>query len=98
MFPSPMFDNFDISYNDNLTLDEFNRLGIIDGEIERLFYGEYRVIYPGIERGFVIGYTGTKMLVVDFRFDYDKNLVIIEEIRIANGYEIEERFCRPRCR
>ena len=93
-----MFDNFDITYSDSLTLDELNRLGIIDGEIERLFYGEYRVIYPGRETGSVLGYTGTKMLVADFRFDYEQNLVIIEEIKIANGYEIEERFCRPRCR
>lgn len=92
-----MFDNFDIVYSDDFTLDDLNRLGIIDGEIERLFYGEYRVIYPNNETGSVVGYTGLKMLVVNFRFDYDGNLVIIDEIRIANGYEIEERFCRPRC-
>lgn len=93
-----MFDNFDIVYGDDLTLGELNRLGIVDGEIERLFCGECRVIYPNDETGSVVGYTGLKMLVVNFRFDYDRNLVIIDEIRIANGYEIEERFCRPRCR
>ena len=92
-----MFDNFDIAYSDNLT-DELNRLSIIDGEIERLFYGEYRIVYPDNMGGFVIGYTGDKMLRVLFRFDLKENNVIIYEIYIANGQEINDLYCRPVCR
>lgn len=91
-----MFDNFDIVYSDEFTLDELNRIGIVDGEIERLFYGKYRVVY--LQSGFVIGYTALKMLVVEFRLDYDRMIISIDEIKLATGYEIEERYCRPRCR
>lgn len=93
-----MFDNFDTVYSDAFTLDELNRLGIVDGEIGRLLYGEYRIIYMQREIGFVIGYTGAKMLIVDFRLDYSRSQLIIEEIQYANGQEINNLYCRPTCR
>ena len=93
-----MFDNFDTVYGDDLTLNELNRLGIVDGEIERLFYGEYKIVYPGRTYNFLIGYTGAKMVVVDFRFDDNTNRVIIDEIQLANGQEINNLYCGPTCR
>lgn len=93
-----MFDNYDITYSDDFTLDELNRLGITDGDLERLFYGDYKIVYPGPTYNFVIGYTGAKMLVVDFHFDDNVNRVIIDEIQLANGQEINDLYCRPTCR
>ena len=93
-----MFDNFDVVYSDDFTLDDLNRLGIIDGEIERLFYGEYRVVYLQDSGGFVIGHTGIKMIRVFFSFAFGQNLIIIDEIYIANGQEINDLYCRPTCR
>ncbi|AQG80233.1 hypothetical protein [Spirosoma montaniterrae] len=93
-----MFDSFDIVFGDAFTLEELNRLKIIDGEIERLFYGEYRVVYLEGDGGFVIGYTGMKMLRVLFTFAFEQNSVIIDEIYIADGKEINDLYCRPNCR
>ena len=93
-----MFDNFDIRYSDEFTLDELNRLGIADGEIERLFYSEFHVYYPGLMSHYIIGYTGAHFLNVSFRLDLDVNVVIIDEISLANGNEINQNYCRPTCR
>lgn len=93
-----MFENFDITFGDDFTIDQLNKLGIVEGELERLFYGEYRIVYPAGNYGFVIGYTGAKMLIVDFHFDNTDNRVIIDEIQLANGQEINDLYCRPTCR
>lgn len=93
-----MFDNFDILYSDDFMLDELNRLGIVDGEVERLFYGEFHVYYPGLMSHYIIGYTGVHTLNAFFRLNMEENLVIIDEITLANGNEINEAYCRPTCR
>ena len=93
-----MFDNYDITYNNDFTLDTLNQLGIVDGEIERLFYGEFHVYYPASVNHYLIGYTGAHFLNVSFRLDLDANIVIIDEISLANGNEINQNYCRPTCR
>ena len=79
-------------------MDELSRLGLIDGEIERLFYGAYKIVYPGRTYNFVIGYADSKMLIVDFYFDGRANRIIIDEIQIANGQEINDLYGGPTCR
>jgi hypothetical protein len=46
----------------------------------------------------MIGHTGSKMLSVNFRLEYEQNLIIIEEINYSRDYEVDEKYCKIRCR
>ena len=93
-----MFGNFDIDFSNNIDLDYLAGLNVSLFEIERLFYGEYHVYYPNEPVHYMIGHTGSKMLSVNFRLEYEQNLIIIEEINYSRDYEVDEKYCKIRCR
>lgn len=44
-----------------------------------------------------IGYSGSKMLVIDFELDFSGNKIILVEANYPTLYEINENFCKRRC-
>jgi hypothetical protein len=93
-----MLSHFDIKFRRESDWDALHELGLTFQDIEQLFYGEYHVVHFSDHHPFVIGYTNFRMLLVDFAFDFSNGLIIIEEINYARADEIEEKYCKPRCR
>ena len=92
-----MFEYFDIHFREDISFSKIEKLNISFLEIEKIFYSEYHVIYPGSEGYMIIGYTGSKMIISEFYIDYEKNKIIIDEIDFAKPQEVDEKYCKPRC-
>jgi|GEM_PF-7121421 len=89
-----MFTSFDIQYKTEGIFDYLIHYNISTYEVETVFYGENHVFYPDESLSFIIGYTGLRMLIIDFILDFDNNLIIIEQIKIATAHEITHFYCR----
>ena len=89
-----MFEHFTIKYNSKISSAYLEAVGISAGEIEQLFYLDYHVVHVGTRDYFIIGFTGLRMLIVDFELNYEENLIKVEEIYIPNGEDIKEKYCR----
>ena len=74
------------------------KLGLSVLEVEQVFYGEHHVAYLGDEPNLLIGYTGSKRLSIDFYLELESNKIIIADIIYSKPNELDELYCKPRCK
>ena len=84
------------------TSDEIYEAALLLGmdivDIQKVIYGdENREMYMNAEGYSAIGYSGSKMLVVNFKLDFSENKIVIVEANYPTLYEINENFCKRRC-
>lgn len=89
-----MFTSFDIRYKSEAIFDYLLHYNVSTYEVETVFYGEDHVFYPNEKLSFIVGYTGLRMLIMDFVLEYEENSIIIEQIKIATANEINQFYCR----